>query len=128
MSPTRKYKPSPTCVGFGERGVVVPSDAGDWEVVETPGHAPSHVCLIHRPSRMMVTGDHLLPRVGLHFDYGFSPDPLAEFLGSLDAVERCGVLGASHNTPHPAPRSRSVRVCPPVPAGGSEVSVGHDDQ
>ena len=29
-------------------GVVVQTDLGPWAVVETPGHAPSHVCL-HQP-------------------------------------------------------------------------------
>jgi glyoxylase-like metal-dependent hydrolase (beta-lactamase superfamily II) len=36
----------------------------------------------------MITGDQLLPRVALHFDYGFSPDPVSEFLASLDKIER----------------------------------------
>jgi glyoxylase-like metal-dependent hydrolase (beta-lactamase superfamily II) len=35
----------------------------------------------------MITGDHLLGRTVLFFDYGHTPDPLGEFLASLDAVE-----------------------------------------
>ena len=36
----------------------------------------------------MISGDHLLGRISLYFDYGWTPDPVGEFLGSLDVVER----------------------------------------
>ena len=71
-------------------GVSVASDLGEWVVVETPGHAPSHVCLFQPERRLLVSGDHLLGRISLYFDYGYSPDPVGEFLGSLDVVERLG--------------------------------------
>ncbi len=63
------------------------TDLGTWQVYETPGHAPSHVVL-HQPERkLMISGDHLLGRTVLFFDHGHSPDPIGEFLGSLDRVE-----------------------------------------
>ncbi len=68
-------------------GVVVDTDLGPWSVVQTPGHAPSHVCLHQPERRLLISGDHLLGRVSLYFDYGWTPDPIAEFLGSLDKVE-----------------------------------------
>jgi glyoxylase-like metal-dependent hydrolase (beta-lactamase superfamily II) len=71
-------------------GVKVASDAGDWEVVETPGHAPSHVCLFQPERRLLISGDHLLGRVSLYFDHGYTPDPVGEFLRSLEAVDRLG--------------------------------------
>jgi glyoxylase-like metal-dependent hydrolase (beta-lactamase superfamily II) len=68
-------------------GVEVETDLGPWRVIETPGHAPSHVCL-HQPGRrLMLTGDHLLGRVSLYFDHDHSPDPVGEYLRSLEAVE-----------------------------------------
>src|SRR3954453_18533883 len=68
-------------------GVEVETGLGAWQVYETPGHAPSHVVL-HNPERkLMISGDHLLGRTGLFFDHGHSPDPVGEFLGSLDRVE-----------------------------------------
>ena len=57
---------------------------------ETPGHAPSHVCLFQPERRLLISGDHLLGRISLYFDYGYSPDPVGEFLSSLDVVERLG--------------------------------------
>jgi glyoxylase-like metal-dependent hydrolase (beta-lactamase superfamily II) len=67
-------------------GVTVSSDLGDWQVVETPGHAPSHVCLYQPGRRLLLSGDHLLGRVSLYFDEGHTPDPVGEFLEGLDRV------------------------------------------
>lgn len=68
-------------------GVEVETDLGAWQVVETPGHAPSHVVL-HQPERkLLISGDHLLGRTVLFFDHGHSPDPVGEFLAGLDRVE-----------------------------------------
>jgi glyoxylase-like metal-dependent hydrolase (beta-lactamase superfamily II) len=67
-------------------GVEFETDHGLWQVHETPGHAPSHVVL-HQPGhRLLLSGDHLLGRVSIFYDYGHTPDPVAEFLGGLDVV------------------------------------------
>ncbi len=69
-------------------GVEVETDLGTWQVHETPGHAPSHVVL-HQPERgLVISGDHLLGRISLFFDYGHTPDPVGEFIGGLDEVDR----------------------------------------
>jgi glyoxylase-like metal-dependent hydrolase (beta-lactamase superfamily II) len=68
-------------------GVEIETDLGSWTVYETPGHAPSHVCLFQPERRLLISGDHLLGRVSLYFDYGWTPDPVGEFLRSLDLVE-----------------------------------------
>jgi len=69
-------------------GMEVHTDLGTWSVHETPGHAPSHVCLFEPSHRLLLSGDHVLGRVSLYFDYGWTPDPVAEFLASLDEVDR----------------------------------------
>ncbi len=69
-------------------GVEVETDLGAWQVIETPGHAPSHVCLHQPDSGLLISGDHLLGRISLFFDYGHTPDPVAEFIGGLDEVDR----------------------------------------
>ena len=71
-------------------GIQIETDLGVWEVIETPGHAPSHVCLYQAQRRLLISGDHLLGRISLYFDYGYTPDPVAEFLSSLDRVETLG--------------------------------------
>jgi glyoxylase-like metal-dependent hydrolase (beta-lactamase superfamily II) len=72
-------------------GVEVETDLGAWQVHETPGHAPSHVVLHQPERRLMISGDHLLGRVSVFFDYGHTPDPVAEFLGGLDEIEPLAV-------------------------------------
>jgi glyoxylase-like metal-dependent hydrolase (beta-lactamase superfamily II) len=82
-------------------GVEVETDLGVWRVHETPGHAPSHVVL-HQPERgLLLSGDHLLGRVSLYYDHGYTPDPAGEFLASLDVVDRLDVqlVLAGHGRP-----------------------------
>jgi glyoxylase-like metal-dependent hydrolase (beta-lactamase superfamily II) len=68
-------------------GVEVETDLGRWRVIETPGHAPSHVVLHQPERRLLITGDHVLGRIALYFDHGWSPDPVGQFLTSLERVE-----------------------------------------
>jgi glyoxylase-like metal-dependent hydrolase (beta-lactamase superfamily II) len=68
-------------------GVTVDTDLGTWRVYETPGHAPSHVCLFQPEHRLLISGDHVLGRISLYFDYDWTPDPVGEFLSSLDVVD-----------------------------------------
>ena len=68
-------------------GVEIDTDLGVWRVLETPGHAPSHVCLFQAERRLLISGDHVLGRISLYFDYGWTPDPIGEFLCSLDVVD-----------------------------------------
>jgi glyoxylase-like metal-dependent hydrolase (beta-lactamase superfamily II) len=69
-------------------GTEVETDLGRWQVYETPGHAPSHVCLHQPDRRLLISGDHLLGRISLYYDFGYTPDPAGEYLESLDAVDR----------------------------------------
>ena len=82
-------------------GVEVETDVGAWQVHETPGHAPSHVVLHQPESGLLISGDHILGRVSPFFDYGHTPDPVGEFLASLDAVAALdtGLCLAGHGRP-----------------------------
>ena len=84
-------------------------------VHETPGHAPSHVCLFQPERRLLISGDHLLGRVSLYFDYGFSPDPVGEFLG-LARRDRRPQRAARAERPRPPVlrRPRAPRGQPPA--------------
>jgi glyoxylase-like metal-dependent hydrolase (beta-lactamase superfamily II) len=75
-------------------GVHVPSSLGSWEVVETPGHTPSHVALYLPSQRILIAGD-LISRVFYPwYDYGYSNDPVGEHLASLAAVSQLDVAVA----------------------------------
>jgi glyoxylase-like metal-dependent hydrolase (beta-lactamase superfamily II) len=63
------------------------------QVVWTPGHAPGH-CVMYLPAqRVMIVGDHLLPKITPHV--GFAPgstgNPLADFLDSQRKVQQFDV-------------------------------------
>jgi glyoxylase-like metal-dependent hydrolase (beta-lactamase superfamily II) len=68
-------------------GTIVDSTLGPWRTLETPGHTPSHVCLYHEGERLLVIGDLVSRIYAPWFDYGYSADPVAEFLASLDLVD-----------------------------------------
>ena len=82
-------------------GVQVKTDLGTFDVYETPGHAPSHVCLHDPQSGILISGDHLLGRVSLYYDYGWTPDPAGEFLSSLDTIDQLesGLCLSGHGRP-----------------------------
>jgi glyoxylase-like metal-dependent hydrolase (beta-lactamase superfamily II) len=82
-------------------GVEIETNLGAWQVHETPGHAPSHVVLHEPESGLLISGDHVLGRVSPFFDHGHSPDPVGEFLASLDAVSALdiGLCLAGHGRP-----------------------------
>lgn len=56
--------------------------------VWTPGHARGHVCLYDADHQELFSGDHVLPSISPHIGYnGSVPDPLGDFLESLEKVE-----------------------------------------
>lgn len=72
-------------------GVEVATDFGFFRAYETPGHAPSHVVLHEPESGLLVSGDHLLGRISLFYDHGHTPDPVGEFIDSLDVVDELDI-------------------------------------
>jgi glyoxylase-like metal-dependent hydrolase (beta-lactamase superfamily II) len=70
--------------------VEIQTELGGWRVIETPGHAPSHVVFYQPQRRLLLSGDHLLGRISLYYEYGYTPDPIGEYLASLAAVDRLG--------------------------------------
>lgn len=84
-----------------EQGTRIDTDLGPFHVYYTPGHAPSHVCLFQPERRLLISGDHLLGRTSLYFDYGWTPDPVKEFISSLDVVDKLGarLCLAGHGRP-----------------------------
>ena len=83
-----------------------------WSVVEFPGHADGHICLLK--DGVLIAGDHLLPRitpaVGLYPDS--RPDPLGDFMASLERVAELAPALAlpGHGEPidDPAGRAREI--------------------
>jgi glyoxylase-like metal-dependent hydrolase (beta-lactamase superfamily II) len=66
----------------GEQGRV-PHAAG-WEWMLTPGHSPGHVVLYHPAERLLIAGDHVLPRISPNIGADlYAENPLADYLASL---------------------------------------------
>lgn len=65
-------------------------DIPGWDLtaIWTPGHSPGHICLYEAGNRLMLAGDHVLPRItpNISFHPQAGPDPLGDFLASLDKV------------------------------------------
>jgi glyoxylase-like metal-dependent hydrolase (beta-lactamase superfamily II) len=72
-------------------GAAVESALGAWEVIETPGHAPSHVCLCQRERSLLISGDLVSAVFTTYGDWGYTPDPIGEYRASIEAIGRLDV-------------------------------------
>ena len=76
FAPFIRFARDPELLGEGD-------EVDGWRVVELPGHADGHICLLR--DGVLVAGDHLLgvitPTVGLYPES--RPDPLADYQASL---------------------------------------------
>lgn len=56
----------------------------------TPGHSPGHLCFHDEGRGLLLTGDHVLPRISPHIGFDgddlADDDPLGRYLGSLSAM------------------------------------------
>jgi glyoxylase-like metal-dependent hydrolase (beta-lactamase superfamily II) len=60
----------------------------DLQAIWTPGHSPGHLCFWEPRHRLMLTGDHVLPRItpNISFHPQSGDDPLGYFLASLEKL------------------------------------------
>jgi glyoxylase-like metal-dependent hydrolase (beta-lactamase superfamily II) len=62
-----------------------------WDLTSiwTPGHSPGHLCFWEPRHRLMLSGDHVLPRItpNIPFHPQAGDDPLGDYLRSLDKLE-----------------------------------------
>lgn len=58
-----------------------------FEVIATPGHDRTHICLYEPAEKIMITGDHVLPRITPNVSsFSLSSTDLRDYLESLDKV------------------------------------------
>ncbi|BCY12355.1 MBL fold metallo-hydrolase [Actinoplanes sp. L3-i22] len=70
-----------------EDGDPVPLKGRKLRVVWTPGHTPGHICLVDAEAGVLLTGDHLLPRISPNIGLQRpGSSPLESFLESLAKV------------------------------------------
>jgi glyoxylase-like metal-dependent hydrolase (beta-lactamase superfamily II) len=68
-----------------EDGRIVEFPGWDLRTMWTPGHSPGHVCLYSDEQRLLLSGDHVLPRItpNISFHSQQVPNPLGDYLDSL---------------------------------------------
>jgi glyoxylase-like metal-dependent hydrolase (beta-lactamase superfamily II) len=73
-----------------EDGDLLPLARHELRAIWTPGHTPGHLCLHDAAAGLLLTGDHLLPRIspniGVHEDD--EGDPLSDYLASLEQTAK----------------------------------------
>jgi glyoxylase-like metal-dependent hydrolase (beta-lactamase superfamily II) len=95
-TPVRLYKAIYEELGRPSRslkdGEEISVGAYRFRTIWTPGHSPGHICLYEPDWRLLVAGDHLLPTITPHVtQWGKEGNPLADYLDSLDKVEKLDV-------------------------------------
>jgi glyoxylase-like metal-dependent hydrolase (beta-lactamase superfamily II) len=94
-------------------GDTFPIAGGELVALHTPGHAPGHLCFIHRRAQLVFTGDHVLspttPNVNINrFTKG---NPLAEYMGALARMLELGdILGLPGHQDRVAVARRSAQI------------------
>ncbi|BCJ33698.1 MBL fold hydrolase [Actinocatenispora thailandica] len=100
-------------------GALVPIPDRQVRAVLTPGHTPGHLCLHDAEAGVLLTGDHLLPRIsptiGVHTDR--DGDPLTDYLAALHRMDSYGEVEA---LPAHEYRFRGV------PARARQLAAHHD--
>ena len=69
-------------------GELLPVAGLQVRVLATPGHTPGHICLVDEANQLILTGDHVLPRITPHvsLETRDQVDPLGDYLASLEAM------------------------------------------
>ena len=72
----------------------------DLTAIWTPGHSPGHLCFYEATQELMLSGDHVLPRITPNIPYHpqAGANPLGDYLSSLDKLEPYKVRGCCQPT------------------------------
>lgn len=81
-------------VGFGRY---------EYEVIRTPGHAEGMVCFYNAEKNVLLSADHILPRITPNISYWYhgDPNPLKSYLQSIQTMKKLEVdyVIPSHGKP-----------------------------
>jgi glyoxylase-like metal-dependent hydrolase (beta-lactamase superfamily II) len=91
---TDMYNPLERPDKFLHDGDLIPVGDRTFEVIWTPGHAPGHCVILLRKEKVLIVGDHLLPKITPHVGlYPSAPagNPLGDFINSQLKVQRFDV-------------------------------------
>jgi len=70
-----------------EHGQLIDAPGLRLRAVWTPGHTPGHLCFHDESRDLLLTGDHILPRITPNISsYDLSSNPLDDYLASLEKL------------------------------------------
>lgn len=73
----------------------------ELELLWTPGHTPGHICVYDKSSRILFSGDHILPTISSNIStFDFKINPLQQYidsLGKVSSLEVDNILPAHEN-------------------------------
>ena len=83
--------PKPDRIVYG--GEVFAGGTSELEVIWTPGHSASQICLYDRSTKLLYTGDHVLPKITPNVSIfpHETGNPLGDFLASLRRIRDLAV-------------------------------------
>ena len=71
-----------------EHGDMIDAPGLRLRAVWTPGHTPGHLCFHDETHDVLLTGDHILPRITPNVSsYDTTSNPLKDYLASLEALQ-----------------------------------------
>jgi glyoxylase-like metal-dependent hydrolase (beta-lactamase superfamily II) len=96
LSPSRRSQPLPPLVPpdvLIDDGSFPLGASRGLQAVWTPGHTPGHLCFHDRDNDLMLSGDHVLPRITPNISYHARAigDPLRDYLASLALIGKVSV-------------------------------------
>ncbi|GGJ87825.1 MBL fold metallo-hydrolase [Lentibacillus kapialis] len=106
--------PYPKVDYFLEDGDIIPIGKYDYEVFATPGHSDGLVTFYNRETNILLSTDHILPKITPNISYWFhgDPNPLARYLESLDHIKRLDAdfVVPSHGDPFHGANDRIAEI------------------
>ncbi|WP_341963245.1 MBL fold metallo-hydrolase [Planococcus maritimus] len=96
-------KPFPKVGHYFEEGEIIRIGRLEYEVLFVPGHSDGMVCFYQREHNVLLSADHILPRITPNISYWFhgDPNPLETYMNSLEKIRKLDVdwVIPSHGEP-----------------------------
>lgn len=82
--------PTPKVNHYFVEGEKVPIGRYEYEVIRTPGHSEGMVCFYNNEKKVLISADHILPRITPNISYWYHGDdnPLKSYLTSLKDMKK----------------------------------------
>lgn len=84
-----RVTPYPTVDSYLVEGKMIQIGKYQYEIIHTPGHSDGLVCFYNKERNMLLSTDHILPKITPNISYWFhgDPNPLKSYLHSLEKIK-----------------------------------------